>query len=288
VIAILGGIGAAACFATATLCSSRSSRMIEPGSVLAWVMLVGLSVTLPVVVLAGPPSTIHGDDLGWLVVIGITNAVGLLFAYRALRVAKVGLVAPVVSTEGAIAAVLAIAAGEGIAAGTAVLLAVIAVGVCLAALTPEEGEASGSGDAPAGRSARGMGYAVAAACSFGLTLYATARAGAHLPVAWVLVPARVAGVLLFALPLAALGRLQLTRPALPLVVAGGLSEVLGVVSYTLGTRHGIAVTSVLASQFATLSAVAGYLLFRERLANVQVVGVAATVIGVAALSVVQA
>ena len=39
--AILGGVGAAFCWAGATLCSSRSSREIGASSVLAWVMLVG-------------------------------------------------------------------------------------------------------------------------------------------------------------------------------------------------------------------------------------------------------
>ena len=41
VTAILGGLGAAALWATATLCSSRSSRMLGSRVVLAWVMLVG-------------------------------------------------------------------------------------------------------------------------------------------------------------------------------------------------------------------------------------------------------
>ena len=45
---------------------------------------------------------------------------------------------------------------------------------------------------------------------------------------------------------------------------------------------------MLAAQFATISAVAGYLLFRERLAGVQGLGVAATVLGVAALTAIQA
>src|SRR4051794_35859051 len=108
-IAILGGLGAACCWAAATLCSSRSSRMIDPGSVLAWVMLVGLLVTLPALAIAGTPSDVQSADVGWLAVVGVTNAVGLLLAYRALRIGKVGLVAPVVSTEGAIAAVLAVA-----------------------------------------------------------------------------------------------------------------------------------------------------------------------------------
>jgi len=282
VIAILGGFGAAGCWAVATICSSRSSRLIDPASVLAWVMLVGLLVTLPIVAVAGPPSDIGSADLGWLAVVGITNSVGLLLAYRALRVGKVGLVAPVVSTEGAIAALLAVATGEGIAPGAAAVLTLIVAGVCLAAFSPD------SAGVAAGRaSRRGMAYAIAAACSFGLTLYATAKAGNSLPVAWVLVPARLVGVLVFALPLAGLGRLQLTRASLPLVVATGICEVLGVVSYTLGARHGIAITSVLASQFATISVVAAYFAFRERLAGVQVLGVAATVIGVGALSAIQ-
>ena len=282
-IAILGGLGAASSWAVATLCSSRASRMIDPASVLAWVMLVGLLVTLPVVAMAGTPRDLSSSDLGWLVVVGITNALGLLLAYRALRVGKVGLVAPVVSTEGAIAALLAVVTGEGIAPGAAAMLGVIAAGVCLAAFSP------GNDGAAEGRSsARGMAYAIAAACTFGLTLYAMAKAGDSLPVAWVLVPARLVGMLVFALPLATLGRLQLTRPSLPLVTATGLCEVLGVVSYTLGSRHGIAVTSVLASQFATISVLVAYVLFRERLAGVQVLGVAATVIGVGALSAIQA
>jgi drug/metabolite transporter (DMT)-like permease len=253
--------------------------MIDPASVLAWVMLVGLLVTLPALAIAGPASGLSSTALGWLVVVGVTNSLGLLLAYRALRIGKVGLVAPIVSTEGAIAAILAIATGEGIAAGTGALLVLIVFGVCLAAFSPEGGGVAAG---------RGTVYAISAACSFGVTLYAMAMAGNSLPVVWVLLPARLVGVLVFALPLAALGRLQLTRDSLPLVVATGICEVLGVVSYTLGTRHGIAITSVLASQFATISVVVAYFAFRERLVRMQVLGVAATVIGVGALSAIQA
>ena len=41
-LAILGGVGAAAAWAVSVLCSSRSSRLIDPMAVVAWVMLVGL------------------------------------------------------------------------------------------------------------------------------------------------------------------------------------------------------------------------------------------------------
>src|SRR5919109_3251526 len=141
-IAILGGIGAAAVFATATLCSSRSTRMIEPWAVLAWVMIVGSLIVLPWATVEGVPDELDGGSLGWLAVSGLGNVCGLLLAYSALRLGKVGIVAPVVSTEGAIAAVISVLAGEEIGAGVGVTLGVIALGILLAASTREAQETS--------------------------------------------------------------------------------------------------------------------------------------------------
>jgi drug/metabolite transporter (DMT)-like permease len=103
VIAILGGLGAALAFAATTLCSSRSSRMIGPASVLAWVMLVGLAILLPPILIQDPPE-LSATTVGWLALAGCGNVVGLLLAYSGLRIGKVGIVAPILSTEGAIAA----------------------------------------------------------------------------------------------------------------------------------------------------------------------------------------
>ncbi len=63
---------------------------------------------------------------------------------------------------------------------------------------------------------------------------------------------------------------------------------IGVASFALGARHGLAVSAVLASQFAALSAVGAYVLFHERLTRVQLAGVAAIVFGVALLTALQA
>src|SRR5205085_7047568 len=116
-----------------TLCSSRSSRMLDPASVVAWVMVVGLVITLPVVLVEGVPGSLHGGSAAWLVASGAGNVGGLVLAYGAYRVGQIALTAPLVSTEGAIAALIALAAGETIAPGVGVTLAVIVVGVCLAA-----------------------------------------------------------------------------------------------------------------------------------------------------------
>ena len=281
-IAILGGLGAAAAFATATLSASRGTRLAGPQAFLAGVMLVGLIVVLPAVAAQDLPH-IGGADVGWLALSGGGNVVGLLAAYTALRVGKVGIVAPIVSTEGAVAAVIAVVAGEGISRAAGATLAVIASGIVLAGATPDvDAAATGSSGL------RGLALAVAAALAFGTSLYATARVGASLSIAWAVLPARAIGVAAVTLPLAVTRRLVLPRRALPFVVLSGLCEVVGFGSFAIGSRHGIAVSAVLASQFAALAAVAAYFLFGERLARVQVAGVAAIVAGVGVLSALQA
>jgi drug/metabolite transporter (DMT)-like permease len=57
--------------------------------------------------------------------------------------------------------------------------------------------------------------------------------------------------------------------------------VVGILCFAYGAREGIAVTSVVSSQFAALSVVGAYFLFRERLRRRQVVGVAILAAGVA-------
>jgi drug/metabolite transporter (DMT)-like permease len=126
--------------------------------------------------------------------------------------------------------------------------------------------------------------AVSAALMFGVSLYTTGRAGQQVSALWALVPARLFGSALVAAPLAARRRLRLTRRALPLVTAAGAAEVLGVLSYTVGARHGLAVAAVLASQFAALTAVGAYLIHGHRLSRSQLAGLAAVVVGVSLLS----
>jgi drug/metabolite transporter (DMT)-like permease len=282
VLAILGGLGAAVFFATATLCSSRSSRLIPPGSVLAWVMLTGLVVTLPALAFVDRPHDVTTSEFTWLAVSGAGNVVGLLFAYSALRIGKVALVAPILSTEGALAALISVLDGESLQTASALLLGFIATGVALAAAAPDPDRAVVDGPG-----LRPIIFASLGALAFGASLFATGHASATLPVPWVLLPARLIGVFALALPLVLTRHLRLTRAAVPLVVVGGLCEVLGFASFALGSRHGLAVSAVLASQFAALAGLAAFLLFRERLSRLQLSGVTIVAVGVAALTIVR-
>lgn len=278
-IAILGGLGAAAAWALSTVCSSRSSRLIDPASVVAWVMVSGLLIAVPVALSGGIPPALRGTAGLWLAGAGAGNVGGLLLAYGAMRVGQVALIAPVLSTEGAMAATIALVAGEAVAPRVVAALAVIVAGISLASVPAAEGHGLGRRD-----HGRAMWLALGAVLAFGASLYAAGRAGHSLPAAWVAAAARVVGVPLLAVPLALSGRLRLTAGALPLVLIAGLCEVLGFYAYTTGARHGIAVAAVLSSQFGTLAAIIGYFVLGERLSRLQVCGVAVTVAGVAALS----
>jgi drug/metabolite transporter (DMT)-like permease len=287
VIAILGGLGAAFAWGAATLCSSHSTRAIGPFAVLAWVMLVGLVALAPVLAVGPGPGPLSTSDVAWLAVGGLGNVAGLLLEYTGLRFGKVGVVAPIASTEGAIAATIAILAGETLSVAVALALAVVVAGVVLTSRpASEESFDRGSVGHRDARIAALCG--VGAALSFGVSLYGIGRLSGELPAVWLMLPARLAGVIGVALPLLVARRLALPRAVVPFVVVAGLCEVIGFASYTAGARHGIAIAAVLASQFAAVAAVAAYFAFHERLARHQLAGVAAILAGVAVLSVLQA
>lgn len=281
-IAVLGGLGAAIAWATTLICATRAARLIGGPSVLAWVMLVGLAVTLPWALYGGMPD-VDATALQWLILAGIGNCAGLLLVYAGVRIGKVGVVAPIVSTEGAIAALIAVAAGERLATGTGVALAVVAVGIVLAGLSRDTSSSDSASVDP-----RAALFAASAALSFGASLFATGRVVADLPVAWAILPPRIVGVVAIALPLALAARLVLTREALPFLLVAGVTEVAGFAFFALGARHGIAVSAVLASQFGVIAAIMAAVLFRERLTRLQLGGLVAIAVGVAAVSAVQA
>ena len=259
-------------------------------------MLFGLAANL-VVIAVGPslsPGPLGAGDVGWMLVSGLGNVVGLILEYTALRRGKVGVVTPVTSTEGAVAAVLAVAAGEALGVLPAGLLAVVALGVVLAGVAPEPAEQPAAErtapEQPAERPEpdrdrlAAIGLAVLAALSFGIGIFATGHISESLPVGWAVLPPRLVGVALVTVPLALSRRLRITRAALPLVVFTGLAEVFGFVCFAFGARESVAVAAVLGSQFGAVAAVAAFFFLRERLTRLQLAGVMLILFGVAALT----
>lgn len=285
-VAILGGLGAALSWAIATLVSSRSSRMIGPMSVLGWVMAVGLVAAIVPALLARPVE-LGMPELAGLVAVGLSHNFGLLLAYKALSIGRVSIVAPIVATEGALAALLSVAFGEPLTGTMAFLLGAISVGVVLAAAERSADPTTPSSAAPEATRRSAM-FAIAAALTFSVGLVLAGRLGqAGMPPAWVMLASRTVGVLIIVMPLVLAGRFRLTRAAVPLVAVAGVLEVFGGAIYVVAASEGVAVAAVLSSQFAAIAAVAAFFLFRERLQRVQVLGVAIIAVGITALAALQ-
>lgn len=281
-IAIVGGLGAAVLWGASTLATSRSTKIVTPTTVLAWVMTTGTVIVAPFALARGVPEALGGEELAWLVTSGLANLYGLLLSYSSLRVGKVGLVAPITSAQGAGAALIAVIAGEHIAGGSGAMLGLIAVGVMFASVSDAAAEAEDRKD---GRAAI---FATSAALLFGLGLYASGRLAGDLPIVWIVFVPRLVGALAFALPMALLGRVHMTPRALPFVAVSSVCEVAGLALFLLAAREGIAVAAVLGSQFAALAAVGAYFLFGERLRRIQIAGVVAILVGVSVLTGLQA
>lgn len=278
-VSIVFGLLTAAFFASSSLLSSRSVKIIGSASSLAWAMLVGLIMTTPFVFASGVPTNL-GVSLPWMAAAGLGNVVGILLAGFALRVGKVGVVAPILATEGAIAAVIAAVLGESIAPIVAFFLMVIVGGIVLSAVAPDPEPLEHE------RPLYAVVLSTVAAACFGVSLFAAGNLSDQLPIAWVLLPARLVGVILIFLPLLLTRRLRITRSTAPLVIAMGFTEVLGFICFAIGAQYQVAVTSVLASQFAPIAAVGAYLLFKERLGRLQIAGVVVLVLGVTSLTLV--
>jgi uncharacterized membrane protein len=278
VSAFLGGLFASICFSVSALCASAASRRIGAPATLAWVMLIGLALVIPATAAADTNQlSLHATVL--LLIAGLTNVVGLGVEYMAFRRGNVGVITPIVSTEGAIAATIAVIAGLRLSLHTAVLLVVVTAGVIITAADPDPpGPRHGSG-------VRSAVLAIPVAVLFGISLYTTGRAGREVAVVWVLLSARLIGTTLLAVPLIARSQLMRPRSALPLVAGAGAAEVVGILSYTFGARHQLAITAVLASQFPAFAALGAYFAFGERLTRHQLVGLVVVAIGVGLLAV---
>jgi len=277
-IAVVAGLLTALAWALATLAAARASRVLGPWSTTGWVVLIGLLVTLPLLIIEAPSEPVANEDLGWLALAGLGYVVGMVFNYTALAGGKVAVTAPIVSTEGAIAAALAVLTGEAASPLLGAMLALIAIGVFVVAMQP-----GGGADVLAGHGARYVGFAVAAALIFGLGLYAAGRASEGVPPSWVVAAGRVAGVALLTLPLALTRRLRFRRDVLPFLLFAGVAEVVGVYTFAWGARESIAVTAVLSSQFAVIAALIAHAM-GERISPRQWIGVAAVSAGVVAIT----
>lgn len=281
VIAVLGGLGAACCWAATAFCAKAAGRNIDELRTFAWACLIGAALVLGplVVALAG-----HPESAGTLVVLavaGALNVTGLVVQFSALRLGKVSVVVPLTSSEGAVAAVVAALIGKPISAVGWVSLFVVVFGVAATAFS-----ASPSGEVAETRGWRNpMLLALLSAVLFGTGLALQGTAGAHTPVGIAIAPPTIMGLALIVVPLGATHRLGSPRSALPALVALAAVELLGFLCYVYGARSSVPVAAVLSAQYATISILVSVIALGERLSPGQLIGYASIAAGVIGLTI---
>ena len=280
-LVIVAALGAAVAWGISAGFDNRSTRLIGTLQALVWVQLIGLAEVVPFAIWEGEPQRPSGHALAWIAVSVVGVIFGLCFSYAAIGRGAVSVVAPVTAVDGALAALAAVALGEHLAVATAIGLAVVVAGMLVVLYATAAQERAGA----VGHSLSAVLLAVAAACGFGIFLLAAIRAGdalgdAQLQFIYRLVPALAIG-----LPLIILGRLGWPRKAWLYVTAAAALQFLGFVLYRwAGRSGGVAIPSVLSSQFAVFAIIGGVLVLGERLSRRQIGGLAGLLIGVAVIA----
>ncbi|MGI9117364.1 MAG: EamA family transporter [Gaiellales bacterium] len=279
--AVVGGLIAALMWGCSTILAGRSSRQIGAESTLGWVGIGGAVVITPIALVYGiRPGT---DWIDWaLVVVGaVGSVVGLRFTYKALSLGKVGVVVAITSTEGAIAALVAVAFGASLGLVSAIGIALATVGVAAVSL----GRHVDDSHEMVRDNRRAAVNASAAAAIFGGSLFVSGDVGARVGPPWVVMGARWLGILTMAVPQLLRGRFSAARPAVFFALLAGVGESTGFLGFLWGAESSIGIAAVMATQYATVATLISWIVLGERLSRLQLLGVAVVISGVAILAV---
>ena len=253
-------------------------RRVGPTAVLAGSLIIGTLLIAPVGLFIDFPGL---TQRGLLLAAfdGLLMAAAYGIAYNAFARCPISVVTPIISCEGAAAAVIAIAFGERLGIEMAVLLAIAVLGVVLVGT---------AGRAGARVSGSGVSFAVTAAALWGFILYLGGPVTDELGVFWgFLIVRTFASLAMVPFLLRADIRSGIrSEPWRILIWAGG--DTLGNLCYFAAAASGpVALAGVLAAQFALFGTLAGVIGLGERLKTHQWIGVGvvvAAVTGIAAVT----
>jgi drug/metabolite transporter (DMT)-like permease len=248
------------------------------------VMLLSQGLALAILVaavLAGAPTEHDAAATAWAASVGAFGLIALVAFYRALAIGTMSIVAPISATGVAIPVLVGLVGGERPGALQAAGIVLACGGVVLAAREPS------SGDAEARRAGRAsIGLALVAAVGFGTFFAGMDRAEETADVAWVLLAARTADVLLIVLAVLAVRPGLPTAPAtLGAIAAVGVFDLLANLLFVLAAGRGLlSVVGVLGSLYPAVTVLLARFVLHERLSRTQGAGVAITLAGVVALA----
>jgi len=274
-LAALLALSAAAAWGGGDFAGGLAARRIGALRAVLVSYTVGLLV-LAVVALARGETLPSPADVLWGALAGLAGVVGVGFLLRGFSEGRMGIVAPVSALLATSIPVIVAALTEGMPGA----LQLLGFGVALAGLWLL------SRPQPLSGRPGGLGLALLAGVGFGSFFVALDQVGPT-AVFWPLVAGRLAGVGVM-LPLI----LARHRPILPqgapvrLLVLGGVLDAAGNLFFLLATQTGrLDVAAVLASLYPAVTAILAWLIVREHLVRLQLVGAAAAVVAIVLITV---
>lgn len=276
-MAIILGLLAAAFYGAADFCGGFATKRSGMFAVAVTSQAAGLVLLLAVLPLLGGHAT-H-DALLYGTVGGACGGAGILLLYHALSIGKMGVVSPITAVlAAALPVVVGLVRGDRLSAWQITGIAVALLAVILISLSSE----------PDGRfefSTAGVREAIASGVLLG-GFYIFLALGGKGTGLYPLLFARAASVALLALTAAGLRRTVFPAAAsLPIVILGGAIDMTANVLYVLAAYAGyLSIAAVLTSLYPASTVFLARFVLGERLANVQKLGVALALAGVALIA----
>ncbi len=265
------GLAAASSWGAGDYCGGLASRRTSVYGVVIVSQLVGLVLlTILAPILAEPIPT--RTDAVWAAIAGIGGAVGLTALYHGLATGPMGVVAPIAAVVSVILPLIFSLFIEGLP--TFPQLLGFGLALCAVWFITRAG-----GGSPI--QVRDLVLPMVAGLGFGVYFILVDHVSAT-GVLWPLAVARGASVLTL-LVVVFLTR-QRARPAasqMPLALMSGLFDTGGTAFYALAARAGrLDIAAVLSSLYPAVTVVLAWLILKERLSRLQVLGLALAMIAV--------
>jgi drug/metabolite transporter (DMT)-like permease len=278
-VGVLLALLSALCFGSSDFTAGLGGRRSDPSAVTAIAQPFGLiAAAVAVIALSARSPTPHA--LWWGALSGVGSGVGTLSLYRGLAVARMSVVAPLSAVlSAALPALAGLLLGEHlkVLAWAGIVIAMPAV--ALVSLQPAGGQ---------GSRRAGIVTGVVAGAGFALLFIALDQAGTSAG-AWPLLPGQAVAVAMV-LAWAAAARNRPSRKAWSqawrIGVATGVISGIANLLYLAATGAGqLAVVAVLTALYPAVTVLLARLVLHERWSRLQIVGLAASAVAVAAITI---
>lgn len=289
-IGIIYGLIAAVCWGTADLLARYATRQVGTYRTLLFMNIVGFVGLSLVVLLNGELARAASQSWqpwAWAVLYVLLNMAGSLTLYRSFEIGILSIVSPIAASYAAITVVLSVLSGERLAWLTAIGIAVVLVGVLMAA-TGSLPETKAGEQLKGSRLTAGVGWALVAAVCYGVAYWLLGKEiapilGGFAPV-WLV-------RLLTPLLLASFARPARQPISLPqgevwwLLIGVGVLDTTAFVASAVGlATDSTAVVSVVSSLFSAVTVLLAWIFLREKLRWWQWLGIAVVLVGVVLVS----